>query len=651
MQFDRNFVDELKARVKLSDIVGRKVRLIRRGREFVALSPFSNEKSPSFTINDDKGFYHCFSSGKSGDVITFLMETESLSFQEAVAKLASDLGIELPKSENDDVLSGKAKQDRRRSQYDVLQQAAAFFASQLVSASGAAARSYLDRRQVPPELRVQIGIGYAPASRTLLRDTLLKAGFTADQLLEAGLVIQPDTGGALYDRFRDRIMFPITDNSDRVIAFGGRAMSADAQAKYLNSPETPLFHKGNVLYNLANARRALQPARKGQGQSKDSFIVAEGYMDVVALTRAGFGTAVAPLGTALTEAQMALLWRYCPEPVLCFDGDAAGLRAMHKVVERALPLLTPGQSLRFVLLPDGLDPDDIISRQGPGKMAEYLAGPLPLADVLWSAETSRQPLDTPERKAGFEARMQSLLAMIGDPGVRRYYQNDMRQRIAALFRPVQFQGRQASQAAGGSRQYGGKWRNTGPETGIGPASNEVKRSPLAAAGQGLNIGWRRELVIVSGVLHYPRLLERHMELFGELTFSDPALDRLRAAIINLTSDFPDLESDSLRSHLVHRGFEEILDRVSSASMVSGDWFCGPGVALADAETGWWQTVQRHHRENYRQQALDEAVRALSADFSLENEQNLMNLQHQLAEDAESGLVTGFGAASGRDAKV
>lgn len=648
MQFDRNFVDELKARVKLSDVAGRKLRLIRRGREYVALSPFSNEKSPSFTINDDKGFYHCFSSGKSGDAITFLMETESLSFQEAVEKLAADLGMEIPKPDYSDPGADRARRDQRNSLYGVLQQGAAFFAGQLALPIGANARAYLDKRHLPPALRQAMGLGYAPGSHTSLCDALTKAGVTPDQLLEAGLAIKPDNGGALYDRFRDRIMFPITDNSDRVIAFGGRAMSADAQAKYLNSPETPLFHKGNVLYNLANARRAMQP--RGKGQGRDTLIVVEGYMDVIALTRAGFGNAVAPLGTALTEAQMAMLWRLCPEPILCFDGDGAGQRAMLRVVERALPLLEPGHSLRFILLPGGLDPDDVIARQGPEKMAEYLAKPLPLADILWSAESSRETLDTPERRAGLEQRLKTLLAMITDPGVRKYYQDDMRQRINELFRPPQAPARSGPPFAGPRGRRSGSRQNFAPPVGSGPATLEVKRSQMAVGGGSWNGGARREQLILAAILHHPQLLERHLDALCDLVFVDPALDRLRAAIIEVAAANPDLETESLHSHLMGLGFRAILDKISSASALSGDWFCGPGAAFADAEVGWMQTVNRHYKEIYWVQAIFEAEQALAADFSVENERNLMNLQRQLAEDADDGLIAGFGEASGRIVK-
>ncbi len=644
MQFDRNFVEELKARVKLSDVIGRKLRLIRRGREFVALSPFSNEKSPSFTINDDKGFYHCFSTGKHGDAITFLMETESLSFQEAVAKLAADLGMEMPKPRFGDNDRDRAAQSRRGALYGVMQQAAAFFTAQLNGPSGAGARAYLERRQVPPALREKMGLGFAPATRTLLCDALTRAGVTPELLVEAGLAIKPDNGGAIYDRFRDRIMFPITDNSDRVIAFGGRAMSADAQAKYLNSPETPLFHKGGVLYNLANARRAL--AAPGKGQGRDSLIVAEGYMDVIALTRAGFANAVAPLGTALTETQMAMLWRIAPEPVLCFDGDAAGVRAMQRVVERALPLLEPGRSLRFVKLEGGQDPDDVVAREGAAAMAEYLAKPSSLADVLWSEEISRLPLDTPERRAGLESRLNVLLATIADPAVRKHYQNDIRQRLFDLFRPAP---RPAHAVERDSMRFKGR-RPQAPLAGIGPASAELKKSPLATAGTAWNAGLRRERLIIQTVLHHPALLERHLEAFSELTLADPGLDSLRTVIIELAAAYPDLETGSLRSHLVGRGYGAIINDMPPVGIHSGDWFCGPEAAFADAETGWLLTVQRHCGEIYQEQGRKEAEQALAADSPLEEkERQLINLQRLVAEDAQEGTAIDFGEASGKTA--
>lgn len=648
MSFDRNFVDELKARVKLSDVIGRKLRLIRRGREFVALSPFSNEKSPSFTINDDKGFYHCFSSGKHGDAITFLMETENLSFQEAVEKIANDLGMALPESGRMHGAADKVRQSQRALLHEVMRQAAEFFIGQLAGRAGVDARAYLERRQVPQVLRQSMGIGFAPPSRTLLCESLTAKGVAPQHLLEAGLAIKPDNGGPLYDRFRDRIMFPITDTGGKVIAFGGRAMSADAQAKYLNSPETPLFHKGSVLYNLANARRAVRASPEEPW--RNSLIVAEGYMDVIALTKAGIANAVAPLGTALTETQMSLLWRISPEPILCFDGDAAGTRAALRAAERALPLLKAGQSLHFALLPEGLDPDDLISREGPAAMTEILSRTFPLAEMLWRAESNRMPLDTPERRAGLEQRVQTLVAAIADAEVRRHYQADMRQRLAHLFRPETSPSRAGrGNYAEPKPSYGGR-QKFAPPVGAGPVSAELKRSQMATGGKAWNVGSRREMILIVAVLHHPALLERHIEMFSNVPIVDPGLDTLRAAIIELCAASPDLETQALRDHLITQGYGPIINRLLQAGMLSGDWFCGPGAAFTDAEAGWLQTLQRHSRENYRRQAVRDAEQALADEFSLENEEHLLALQKQLAEDMEDPLDAGFGEASGRIVK-
>lgn len=660
MQADRNFIEELKARVKLSDVIGRKLRLIRRGREFVALSPFSNEKSPSFTINDDKGFYHCFSTGKHGDAITFIMETENLGFAEAVAKLAGELGMALPaapgsRPERD---RDRALRQRRAGLYEIMGLAAAFYRDQLGQPSAADARAYLDRRRVPPVLRQSMGLGYAPKARSLLCDALRAKGAAPGLLVEAGLAIKPEGGDAIHDRFRDRIMFPITDNSDRVIAFGGRAMSAEAPAKYLNSPETPLFHKGNVLYNLANARRALGSGRgAGQPRAQETLIVAEGYMDVIALSGAGIGNAVAPLGTALTETQLGLLWKISPEPILCFDGDAAGGKAALRALERALPLLKPGHSLQFAMLPQGLDPDDVINQMGAEAMLGILARPVPLIELLWSSEVGRIPLDTPERRAGLEGRLAARLKAIADPAVRNHYQDEIRARTRQLFQrgPPQdaAPNRALSQDSGGwKRRAGGRKPASGEFPG--PASGEVKRSLLAATGPAPNLAARRERVILSGVLHHPELLQHHLEVFCNLSLADPGLDRLRGTIIDLVAAHPGLETGLLQRHLIDQGHGGLIDQLTASGALSGDWYCGPGAALADALRGWLQTLHLHARETHLKQAIDEAAQALAADFSHANEQALMALQKQLAEELQNGLGlgldSGFGEASGRGGK-
>ena len=654
MQADRSFIEELKARVKLSDVIGRKLRLIRRGREFVALSPFSNEKTPSFTINDDKGFYHCFSTGKHGDAITFIMETENLGFAEAVSKLAGDLGMTPPAAARSEPERDRAFRQRRAGLYEIMGLAAGFYRDQLAQPSAIDARSYLDRRRVPPALRQSMGLGYAPKARNLLCDALRLKGVTPELLVEAGLAIKTEGSEAIHDRFRDRIMFPITDNSDRVIAFGGRAMSADAPAKYLNSPETPLFHKGGVLYNLANARRALGA---GRPRVLDTLIVAEGYMDVIALTGAGIANAVAPLGTALTETQLGLLWKITPEPILCFDGDAAGGKAALRAMERALPLLKPGYSLQFAILPQGLDPDDVINQTGVEAMQGILARPMPLIDLLWSSEVNRIPLDTPERRAGLEGRLTARLKEIADQAVRNHYQDEIRARTRKLFQRDPEEGAapkspKSRDSAAWKRRAGG--RRPAPGEFAGPASGELKRSLLAAGGAAPNLAARRERVILSGVLHHPELLQHHLEAFCNLSLADPGLDRLRGTIIDLAAAHPGLETGPLQRHLIDQGYGGLVDQLAASGVLSGDWYCGPGAAFVDAQRGWLQTVYLHARETHFRQAIDEAAQALAEDFSQANEQTLMVLQKQFAEEMQDGLALGlesrFGEASGRGMK-
>ncbi len=361
MRFSPNLLDEIRGRLPVSQVVGRKVALKKAGREFKGLSPFKIEKTPSFTVNDQKGFYHCFASGEHGDIFTFVMKTEGLDFPEAVERLAAEAGVAMPRREE----RTPEQEDQRERLLKLLESSAAFFETSLRGAAGGAARRYLDQRGVQRETIGAFRIGYAPESRSGLREYLKAKGFSIADMAVAGMVIAGDDIPEPYDRFRNRVMFPICDMKGRVIAFGGRALDANAPAKYLNSPETPLFHKGHMLFNAARARPA--------AHQKDRIVVVEGYLDVVALFEAGFAEAVAPLGTALTEDQVRLLWRFAPEPVLCFDGDSAGRKAAHRAIDTALPILAPGRSVAFAFLPDGLDPDDIIRHQGPDAFAEALA--------------------------------------------------------------------------------------------------------------------------------------------------------------------------------------------------------------------------------------------------------------------------------------
>src|ERR1700675_328804 len=448
MRFTPQFLDELRARLPVSEVVGRRVKLKKAGREWKGLSPFQQEKSPSFTVNDQKGFYHDFSSGKHGDIISFLMETEGVGFAEAVERLAAMAGLPLPAVTPD----AARHEQRRKTLYDVMELSAKFFADTLASRGGAKARGYLADRAISPAVQLQFRIGYAPGdaqTRFALKEHLGALGIPVEDMVEAGLLIAGDDIPVPYDRFRDRVMFPIADMRGRVIAFGGRALEKDQPAKYLNSPETPLFHKGDNLYNLAPARLA---AHNGS-----AVVVVEGYVDVIAMVGAGFSASVAPLGTALTENQLALLWKMADEPILCFDGDKAGQKAAWRAADLALPHLKPGKSLRFALLPEGQDPDDLARSGGRGAIEEVISAARGLADVIWSREIEGGTFATPERRAALEARIGELSNGIRDAEVRRHYRQNFSERLRRTFAPDVARGGYArSNFRGGAGNFGGE---------------------------------------------------------------------------------------------------------------------------------------------------------------------------------------------------
>src|SRR6266705_5537023 len=423
MRFTPQFLEELRARLPVSEVVGKRVKLKRAGKEYKGLSPFQQEKTPSFTVNDQKGFYHDFSSGKHGNIFDFVMATEGVSFPEAVERIAAMAGVALPAVTPD---AAKHEQ-RRKTLYDVMELAAKFFADTLASRHGAKARGYLGDRAISPAVQLQFRIGYAASERFALKEHLGAQGISVEDMVEAGLLIAGDDIPVPWDRFRDRVMFPIMDMRGRVIAFGGRALEKDVSAKYLNSPETPLFHKGDNLYNLAPARLATH--------NGSSLVVVEGYIDVIAMVGAGFPASVAPLGTALTESQLALLWRMVDEPILCFDGDKAGQKAAWRAADMALPHLKPGKSLRFALLPEGQDPDDLARSGGRGAIEEVIGAARGLADMLWSREIEGGSFATPERRAALEKRINELTNGIRDEVVRRYYRQDLSERPQRTFAP------------------------------------------------------------------------------------------------------------------------------------------------------------------------------------------------------------------------
>lgn len=426
MSLPPGFLDELRNRIPISRVIGRKViwdqRKSNQARgDWWAPCPFHQEKSASFHCDDQKGFYYCFGCQAKGDVLTFMREAEGMEFMDAVKALADEAGLSMPERDP----RAKEKTDRRSQLLEVTEAAARWFRLQLQTGAAVQARDYLSRRGLDDAALERFQIGFAPNDRQALTGALRDKGFDEKLIVESGMSIRPDNGGTLYDRFRDRIIFPIRDGRDRCIGFGGRAMDPNARAKYLNSPETPLFDKGRNLYHIGPARAAVS---KGQ-----RLVVAEGYMDVIALARAGFEGAVAPLGTAITEEQLRLMWRVNPEPIIALDGDAAGQRAAQRLIDLALPLTGPGQALRFVILPAGQDPDDLIKNAGAGAMQQVLDQARPLVDLLWTRETDGQVFDSPERKAALDRRLQEAIGRIPDELTRRHYSDEIRKKRRELF--------------------------------------------------------------------------------------------------------------------------------------------------------------------------------------------------------------------------
>jgi len=553
MAIPRNFLDEIKNRIPVSDIVGRKVKLTRRGREFIGLSPFKNERTPSFTVNDDKQFYHCFSSGKHGNIFNFLMETEGLSFYEAVTQLAAQAGMQMP-AFDPKTAERESKQEKKRATLaDITTQAAAWFQTQLDTAAGREARAYLTQRGITDALIKDFQLGYAPPVHAGNKQDVLAylqaQGIKQELLIEAGLAIQSDNQSTPYSRFRNRLMFPIHDTQGRVIGFGGRALEADAQAKYMNSPETPLFHKGRILFNFTKARTPAYEAK--------SVLVVEGYMDVIGLARGGIHNAVAPLGTALTESQLNLLWRMAQEPILCFDGDEAGLLAAYRVIDRALPLLKPGFSLRFALLPHDKDPDDVVREGGREAMQAILERAQSLIDMLWERELAVAPYSTPERRAALHARLREAVRQITHADVRQFYGDDIKQKLGKLFadKKADYAGRDARH---NKRAFAAKKYMRSHKTPY--VSREARLSALAT---GANPQQPRESMILLAFVRHPQVLASEIDRLERLDLSTADFNLLRDSIVDIISHHAPLDSDAMKDHLKEKGHSELIAQLES----------------------------------------------------------------------------------------
>ncbi len=578
MAFPPDFLDELRARTDLPGLVGRRAKLIKRGREFTALCPFHNEKTPSFTVSPDKGFYHCFGCGAHGDAIAFVMQSEGLSFPESVERLAGLAGLEVPKPTPEQA----ARAERGAALHEAMDAVCQWFTEQLHGDAGAEAGDYLVGRGLEPATVAAFRLGYAPNRRGALKLAMNAKGLDDEILVEAGLIKPAEGGEAPRDYFFDRIVFPITDRRGRVVAFGGRTLG-QSKAKYINSPETPLFHKGRMLYNLAGARRA--------AHDTGEVLVVEGYMDVIALAQAGFPATVAPLGTAITEDQIAELWRLASEPLLCLDGDAAGRRAGYRAAERALAHLRPGKSLRFAILPEGEDPDSLVRNRSPQALRQVLETALPLSDLIWLMHTDGRSFETPERQAGLRQDLRASVQAIRDPDVRAGYEAEMERRFDAAFG----QGRRGRQAAGGQSRPGRppSWQSRGRGPG-GPKDWAGEQK----GGRGVRIPnrqryFRQEQALVAYLINHPELLSEFTEEVADLRLENRDLGRLRGALVDLIASDPALDSEGLRCHLEQQGFVEVLNGLLSRDVYDLFHSARPGAPLNKAREVWLEALSRH----------------------------------------------------------
>jgi DNA primase len=602
MAFPPGFLDELRSRVSLADLVGKRVRLTRKGREHGGLCPFHNEKTPSFYVVEDKGFFHCFGCGAHGDAIGFVMRSENLDFIEAIERIAGIAGIAVPQQTPQE----REKAQRQKTLLEALAAAARFYEERLWSPAGVRGREYLAARGLDEETMQRFRLGWAGEDRNALRRALTPE-FPLSLLLEAGLLHASDRGGEPYDFFRERVIFPIGDRAGRVIAFGGRALG-DAQPKYLNSPEHPLFEKGRVLYGLSAARvNAAKEAEAGGAGA----IVTEGYMDVIALHRAGFTTAVAPLGTALTEAHLAELWRLAPEPVLCFDGDTAGQRAALRALRRALPLLKPGHSLRFVTLPTGEDPDSLIRTSGAPAFADLLRAAKPLAEMLWHSELDAKSIATPERRADLDHRLMAHADTIGDRTVQAEYRRFLRDRLFAS----------------GRQQFQSRGRRV-PRSSVSPIVPLRSDAPPPPPSPGR----RQREILIGMLLEHPFLVAEAHEDIAALDFPEPELDRLRRAILEVDILFPGLDAEALRLHLGQNGFAMTVDAVASALTDHAGFLLR--VSEADVVRLSWAHVTRMVREGDRSE-LAGAADALAQDLSPETWERFLAVQGREAQEGFS----------------
>lgn len=567
MNFTPEFLDEIRRRISIVDVVGRTVRLKERARgDFWGISPFTNEKSPSFHVMEDKGFYKCFSTQNSGDVFTFLIEVEGMSFPEAVEKLASEAGLEIPRDSPEE----REKHQKRKGMTEVNELACAFYEKMLRMPEGQGALEYLKNRGLNDQMIRHWRLGFAPDGRGALKAALSREDVPEELMVEAGLLRVPESGSP-YDWFRGRVMFPIQDRRGQVIAFGGRILG-DGEPKYLNSPETPVFQKRYSLYGLHHASG---PARKA-----GRMIVCEGYMDVIGLARAGIDNAVAPLGTALTDEQLKDLWRIVREPVLCFDGDTAGQRAASRTAERALPVMKAGQTLRFAVLPKGEDPDSLVQSQGRQAFDDLVTQALPLSEVIWREISGGQMPQSPEDRADVQQKLDARARDISDSTFRRHFSDFFSRKLWGE-RGTQPQTYSSKKPYEFKRGF-----NTGKTEGAVIADARAETTGIPSPDT------QRERILLATLINYPEVFDEIEESLGMVEFSAPDLDKLRQQVLNTLAAHESLDTARLCDHLSEVGFAPMLKVLLSKNVYMHGRFARPDGDVKKALEGWIDTYQQ-----------------------------------------------------------
>ena len=604
------FLDQLKNRLQLSDVIGSRIKVMRAGREYKACCPFHQEKTPSFTINDDKQFYHCFGCGAHGDAIGFVMQHDNLSFIEAVEVLASKAGMQVPKSSPQEIEKAK----KQKSLYGLMDFATAWYQNQLFLPENNHIQAYLSDRGLTTETLQIFRIGFAPFEQSQLKDSLLAEGYKMEDIISCGVFRTSQKNKEPYAFLRERIVFPVSDRRGRIVAFGGRilpdhlAMPSTGSfkpPKYLNSSETPLFSKGRMLYGEAHARQA---ASKGEMP-----LVVEGYTDAIACHQAGFKTAVAPLGTALTEDQLVGLWQMIPgkdkNPILCFDGDGAGLKAAERACERALPLIQANQSVYFAFLPQGEDPDSLIKNEGVAAFKERLKNAIPLVEFLWMQATAGRKFDTPEDRAGLEESLQNQIAKISHRPLQHYYKQIIREKIQTIF------GYQSSRK---------KHRQSSPSKNNGLLKPQKPRSTVDSL---------RERILLSVLVNHPDIWPSLEDQMEKCSFTDPRLDQLRQFICARMSHDQHLTRDQIIDELKNNGFQTELELILNENIYIHAGFARPERDSQEAREGWNDIWALIYGQN-AQQELKKAGQYFASSLSLEQEDHFIKMLREHQSDKQ-----------------